>query len=399
MAVALLTPLKAAPAGGTGTLALVKAFDDLHLAPGKVKAQDQVVEFGNLHLVLGSGVISQVTANGAPVGLYFRGDGTLTYKPQGPAGGLPVADTLKEAFLLFAGGEVPVLQGSPAGEPVTRLDALMEGFDGESLPFAGHLAALAIANGPAAHVKAGFLRGKSGRFFYLKRQDGETLSRVENEGGTLKPVVSQSATPAYALREVDLALNVPMRAPAQITAVETVVPAWPGQRILEFRLRSGFWAGSFHSPNAVSWEGDSYFRPRDPWAMSSWDSPIKLEKVETLDGRALAFDHRRGRVLVAFPEPLPAGVPVKIRFRIEDGSTKLQYRAANWSLGAIPWFPQGDGPGQSFAVHCLLETADPVVGRAPGRVLRDESGGSGWILETWVEAAGSFTCQGFVHSR
>jgi hypothetical protein len=187
--------------------------------------------------------------------------------------------------------------------------------------------------------------------------------------------------PAFALSRVELDVKVHRTAPALVTALETVVPARAGASTLAFRLRSTF----------ARWGGDASAL----FAPSPVKVPVRLVSVERAEGGALAFDHRQDRLLVKFPRPLAAGVPVKLRFRIQDDSFRETGKGQAWTLGNAAWFPLGSPEDPGFQVHCRLEVEKPCTAVAPGRIVAEEETAGTRILVTESDRPMTFyPCQG-----
>jgi hypothetical protein len=387
---------------GASTLGEVQAFLSPTLDASAVEVSNQALDCGNLHLAMESGTVTRVLVAGQVVGLYFNGKGSLSYlskdpaeaevirynldrnggrKPVAGAGGLSIVDGLKEALLFYAGQALPAIQGSPAKAPGEDFNTQVDWFDADTRPFPGHLAALA-ANAPGKAMISGFIRGKEARYVFLRDEASErkeTLSLVQWREIPAVPylkVVPLSCTwlegsqkrppsPTFSVTQVDQDIKVHAKSSMELDVLETVVSHRPNLKVLDFQLRSNI----ISRPNSVNFE----------------KLPVRIQAVETEDGHPLAFDHRMGRLLVNFPQGLPADVPVKVRFKLGGLFLKEHLGSEIWDLGKEAWFPMATEGSRAFKARMRLQVDKPFFAICPGRVVRQEATAEANILETALD--------------
>jgi hypothetical protein len=162
----LLCNLAGIPAPAATFEQALGGHQDLKIAEEASAAHALHFRQGHLNLDLLSGSAAVVLAGGRPVGIYFRGEGRLSYasadqiewpvmffnlrKATGLSGKkagafLTVGDSFKDALILAAGRDLPKPDGAAAASPAESFARHREKFQRDASVPAGNDASIAVA--------------------------------------------------------------------------------------------------------------------------------------------------------------------------------------------------------------------------------------------------------------
>jgi hypothetical protein len=110
----------------------------------------------------------------------------------------------------------------------------------------------------------------------------------------------------------------------------------------------------------------------------------RVKSIRDSAGRALAFSHHNGDLVVVLAETAPADQPLKLRFHIEGDYLVHPGGDNYWMLGVSPWFPQPGLYGQYYTFHARVKVRKPYIAFAPGKTVARGSEGDYNTVETDV---------------
>jgi len=418
----LLTPrlLASGLPGAPPVTARAAAFDHPALDPQPVRVEGLSFTLGHLTLNLAHGRGSVVRVGGTPVGLFFCGEGSVSYLSTDPAehqvlkfnllrntsleakttpAGLRIEDTLKTVLIWFGGMPLPAFNGAPAEGLADEFKAQRAYFAIRDWAQVGNLMALRADNAPDRRVAVAEIEGRNHRGVFLyddaishkesycstnwrDTPGAPAITSVPLSESFLQGSRNNPLDPDFLLTAVDLDLEASKGSFVRMQVIETVVPIRPSLRTLRFDLNS----------NLFKWNGGGYLR-----------APIRVDSVTSESGEPIPFEHHQNCLLLTWPAPLEPSRPIKLRFGI-SGPFLLRHESDNyWELGVDHWFPQPDLAGQTYTVHCRMKVETPFIPVAPGRVIRQEATATHHLLETAIDrpvcffsvAAGKFQVQEF----
>ncbi len=170
--------------------------------------------------------------------------------------------------------------------------------------------------------------------------------------------------PRFLLTDVEIELSASAGNDVRIQAVETIVPQGASIRALRLDLN------------------DIWFAPSGS-ALSTRSERVR--SVTDGEGRALAFDHRRGEIVVALASAAEADKPVRLRFEIEGDFLVRPGGDNYWGMGVSSWFPQPYLAEQAFTFRATVRVPKPFVPIASGTTVRRVVEGNNNVLETRVD--------------
>ncbi len=386
-----------APAG-TALGDAIAAVESAQLAPRALSATGKTFQLGHLTLRLESGELDPVVgADGTALGFYFQGKGTYRYVVEDARERyvflrnlkrlapnlIPTEDRLEDRFeralVLSTDALLPreeIADGAAPSRGALQAFAEMgKRLQRTDLPFE-HLLGEARTSGDAfqyAEIEGAFAT-LGFRVDRLRTFD-EVVATYRNVSGVeprLSEVLAFQDTqdprdrPTLHLRRVELALRSSDRRSASVTARLEVEPAFPGQRILRFRLQN----------------------QRDP-RERLWTSPenaLHVRGVTDAGGRALPFSHRQDELLVELPEPAPAEgtLVLRVDYDGEFLTTLNRERGDQYvELCSFPWFPQPTGPdAPPFTYTLSVSMPKPFLPVASGTTTAFRETAEGFELES-----------------
>lgn len=399
--VALLSPVQAAP---QPTVAgLVEVFDNAKLAPDAAGISNLKITSGHLEITLESGKAALVTAGSDPIGIFFKGTGSLRYVTSDPVEfpitsfnvrkasnvkmvksgqDLTLTQNFEEMYFWTAGGPLPQLPaGGEASSSLSKSFAeLRQNFSRDQSAPGSHLFVLQRLSFPgSAVVRAEFGAGGNPLLYVHDPIEFQTEGLYSYQGSgssdsetkrfmypvTLSelPLGRDRKTPPGApfyLTHLDYTLTASDATDAELTVQETVMRQSEAQTALRFSL----------------WDKLYYKEGVAPRLMN-------LRSVKDSSGRELSFHHQNGELIVGVPGI--SGTELKLTFQI-DGNFLIRPGGDNfWQLGVAPWFPQPDLNGQFYTVHSLVKVKKPFIAFAPGKTIVRKEEGDYNVVENLIE--------------
>lgn len=380
---------------------VVAAYANAHLGDAKT-VSNVTITVGHGTYTLPSGTAAVVMAGGKPVGLFLAGNGMFRYETtnrdelaalryNAKHGGVkvdagPDKAVIQESFenALLLGSGLPELTGAAAAAPQAAFDANRKLFERSHL-FIGppdQLLAYHALDNPAARLVYGQISGAQAPFIHNyddAYENDETLRvllrrqvRTGRFGDTLHDALlskqaigrdNRDVPPRRALlTDVDVHLVGQMNEQGTLTVTETIVPQKRPMKALRFDLNKTIYLES-----------------------ESRDRHYNLQSVTDEQGRKLPFVHEYDELLVGFPEPLPVGKPVKLKFEIDGNFLYREDKTNYWELGIEPWFPWLRLHEQTFRFHSVVKVEKPFVVFASGKSLRRVEEGNYNVIETQLE--------------
>lgn len=389
--------------------ALAEQFDNPTLGPSAAVSSVTIKLSDRMSVTLASGNAAPVMAGKDQIGLFFTGNGSMTYRSDDKAEAVNVRFNAKKAsdfkvtegadanvvqsdfkqlYLRSAGIQLPALSGS--GESLTaQFNAFRDELKQRWTP-ATHLLIKQRIDNPAAPVAVAELVGpqnalyvldtieqRSEQLFALRREHRMAVRDLTGYWWPVEisdiPVGRQRRAftePLYLLTALDYTLIDKEKNNAELTVTETIMPRIAPQSVFRFDLHSTVFDsnGKSHSYN--------------------------VRGVTDGSGKELSFDHRNGSVIVGLPQKAGVNVPVKLTFNIDGDFLYPEGGYAAWQLGTEPWFPQPDLNGQYYTIHSVVKVKKPHVAFAPGVTVRNVEEGDYNVLETKLDKPVQF---GIVH--
>ena len=396
----IVAPAQAAPPTVAG---LVELFDNAQLAPNAANVSNLKITNGHLEIMLESGKAALVTAGSDPIGVFFKGNGSLKYVTPDPVEfpitsfnarkasnvkvtrtdqSLTMTQKFDEMFFWTSGGPLPQL---PAGNESSS--SLSKSFADHRLNFSrdqsapgSHLFVLQRLSFPGSPViRAEFGAGNDPLLYVYDpiESKAEGLYSYQGSGSLdsetkrfMYPIVlselplgrDRKTPPAapFFLTHLDFTLTASDGTDAELTVQETVMRQSEAQTALRFSL----------------WDKLYYKEGVAPRLMN-------LRSVKDSSGRELSFHHQNGDLIVGVPG-IP-GTELKVTFKI-DGNFLIRPGGDNfWQLGVAAWFPQPDFNGQFYTVHSLVKVKKPYIAFAPGKTIVRKEEGEYNVVENVLE--------------
>ncbi len=340
----------------------------------------------------GEAVGLQVEAK--PVGLYFQGKGVLEYTSDDPAELSILRTNLgslggRFSFTKHEGNQVRVefkrlaLFGLNAQLPALDERAPLDLSDGFNKLSArhnhtggltrGHAMLLAGRSGDAQPAVWAEMDGGDGPWTYqydpaYDRMERLCSFRANAEGIWPSDQVVISELPLgwswkdgqplpYTLTHARVNLETDDHRNVRVTVEEELAVREAGQASLRFHLLS------FEADRGVA---------------RKWN----VMSITDEQGRQLSHHHDHHQLLVCFPEPLPVGKKVRVRFELAGDVLVAPAGASYWKLGTGAWFPQPSLGGQYFTYECRMRVKKTYVPFSCGNIVSRREEGDYAVLET-----------------
>lgn len=401
LVIALLSPAQAAtPQTVAG---LVEVFDNAQLAPYAANISNLKITNDHLEITLESGKAALVTAGSDPIGVFFKGTGSVKYVTADPVEfpiasfnarkasnvkmvktgrSLTLTQNFEEMFFWTAGGPLPKLpSGGEASSSLSRSFAEhRQNFSRDQSSPGSHLFVLQRLSFPgSAVVRAEFGAGGNPLLYVHDPIEFQTEGLYSYQGSgssdsetkrfmypvTLSelPLGRDRKTPPGApfyLTHLDYTLTASDGTDAELTVQETIMRQSEAQTALRFSLWDRLYFKEGVAPRLMN-----------------------LRSVKDSSGRELSFHHQNGDLVVGVPG-IP-GTELKLTFKI-DGNFLIRPGGDNfWQLGVASWFPQPDLNGQFYTVHSLVKVKKPFIAFAPGKTIVRKEEGDYNVVENLIE--------------
>ncbi len=357
------------------------------------------------------------SADGKPVGLYFAGEGSLTWKGDDPAaapvfarnakhvGGVDVADgnvlraAFREATLVFTKTMAPDWPAPAAapGKPTAGFDEARKRSDQHRFP------AFELALPGAETSGARFFGAKLGPpgdvlHVFDDLFDGEeTLGVSDRPSGLPMGFPDWRFVRVIAHQPIGRGRRAPPKPAARLVHLDVDVregeTPW-GTLAVEETLEPT-------RPSAVlAFELDSDSLSQKAFKVRS----TRVTSVSVDGGAAVPFSYDRGLLTVYLPAPTTPGKRLKLRFEYEAPYFDRAGGDNYWELGlAAGWYPQplAVRTGAQHTFHAVVRTRKPFLAFASGDTVRRAEEGAFNLLETKLERpvpfvtilAGKYTVQ------
>jgi hypothetical protein len=381
---------------------LAEQFDAMKVGPS-VAVKGLTFESGHLKINFGDGSASPVMAGSDPVGLFFKGAGTVEYvsadaheaaimttnlkrstklKGEKSDQGIVVRDSFDEVFIWAAGRDVPALTGG-AGAPLdAAFSAHRDAFSRDKQEDGAFLFIKQKIDAPATPVVRAQFRGGTETLAYVYdplitrteklyslHKMRETAIREYQQalwpvmlseqliGHTRKDFVD----PAYLLFDLTYTLVASEKNDATLDVTETIIPRTRAQRVFRFNLYD-----TIYDPNRNA-------------------RHFNLRSVTDESGKELSFVHRNDELLVGLPAAAPENAAFKLRFDIAGDFLVRPSGDSYWELGTEPWFPQPELNGQYYTIHSTVKVKKPYIAFAPGQTVSRREEGDYNVIENKID--------------
>jgi len=378
----------------------VQSLANPNLDPAAKDVKDWTFTIGHGKYVL-TGKVATLKAGAKTCGLYFKGQGLLTYttvnrlefpntlynlkknsyeKPVVTADSVAFNVPFEEGILWFAAMSIPEPQGTATELPAKDFQVQMDYFqEMEDKPFLHSLALrhLKTTTTPYFH---GQLRAKTKPWTHtLDGLDSERVDALHFRSaawGFWRPWAQISRqpigwdyrnpkVPRFVLTHADIDVDATKGPAARIKVTETYLPLESGLTALDLDLDT--------REAGISATGSIKMQP------------VILHSVKDAKGNPLAFSHRNMGLLVMVPG-MQAQVPVTLTFEIGGEPLLVDERANYWLLGTWAWHPMpSDLAGQAYTTHATVRVPAPYVPIMGGNTIRRVKEGDTNILETKFE--------------
>ena len=344
------------------------------------------LEVGHIRVTLEKGVVAPVVGATEPIGFFFAGDGRWTYASDTPEEWPVMRHDADKATHWKARDEGKSLLISDAFGDLLWLAP------GEKVP-SGTAGAALPENAFRRHLER-FARRRTDsvaqRLAYRQRAAPQApFSWVELSGGKEDAIWYRDEAEAHAedliaLKKLEFdSANAPWEWAAETISDQPIGRAFrepPRPDVVLTRVEPEIEAAGEHAKIRVTetWEGAApepvsilhvNLRSR-VFANSALDiRKNALLKVETADGRAVDFDHRDGRLLLALPTPLAPGRTSTLRFEMEGDVLPPPSHDSYWILGFDDWFPNAGLNASAYTWRCAVRVKKPFVPVASGAVV------------------------------
>jgi hypothetical protein len=369
------------------------------------------IHISNLTIDLASGSAAPVLAGSDPIGIFFSGKGTYTYRSTDPLeasivvyeakrvgrdaradkDGVTVRGSFERLYLRGAAIELPKLAaGNPDPQLEQTFKAHLEHLAHALVKPDSHLLLRQRLDAPSSPVAVADFSGSDDdeyvldpiehhdeRLYALITRPSSVVMSADEWRNAIFPVQvagqpvgrprRKFVPPPFLLAGIDYTLIADDRDAAHLTITETIVPRSSPQSAFRFDLLSG-----------VFDERNNYRR-------------LQVASVTDEAGRKLPFHFDHDSILVSTPEKMPVNAPFAIRFEI---SGNFLYRLGNgnaWQLGTEAWFPQPELNGQFYTVHSVVKTKKPWLPFTPGETVARTEQGDYNVVESAIDKPVQFT--------
>lgn len=400
LSAALLSPAGAAT---QPTVAgLVEVFENAQLAPNAASVSNLKITRGHVEITLESGKAAPVIAGADPIGIFFKGNGSIKYVTSDPVE-FPITSfnarkasnvkmvksdkdmTLTQDFedmFFWTGGSIPELPaGTESSASLSKSFAEhRQNFSRDQSAPASHLFVLQRLSFPKSDVvRAEFGAGgdpllyvhdpietqSEGLYSYQRSGSSDSETKRFMYPVTLSelPIGRDRKTPArppFYLTHLDYTLVASDGNDAELTVQETILRQADAQGALRFSLWDKLYFKEGVAPRRMN-----------------------VKSVKDSSGRELSFHHQNGELVVG-----TAGIPwneLKLTFQL-DGNFLIRPGGDNfWQLGVASWFPQPDLNGQFYTVHSVVKVKKPFIAFAPGKTVERKEEGDYNVVENVIE--------------
>jgi hypothetical protein len=365
--------------------------NSLHLAGATSAVNGMTISSGHLTLQFASGSAARVLIGDRPVGMFFKGSGTLQYEAAEPTE-LPLV-----RFNNHANAHLTANIDGKHGllsEPIAEALVIKE--DG-ALPELAANAGTPLSDAFAEHEKL-FARAKDALPATSARTSAEisggpdNLVYVYDSVDTLEESLSVLRPPAYAQEDSRLAsMLFPVTISSQPIGHDRKVTPRPPFALTDLNytlIADGENANlevteTIYRPNTsraslrFDLQDEIYWKPNRP------TRKVNLRKVTDEQGRDLGFVRDRDSVIVDLSGV--AAQTLKLKFVI-DGDFLVREGGDNaWVLNG-DWVPLPPTlNGQAYTVHALVKVKKPFVPIVPGKTVKRAEEGDFNTVETSID--------------
>jgi Peptidase family M1 domain len=388
---------------------LAESFDNPTLGPSSAVSNATVKLSDRMTVTLAGGHAAPVLSGKDVIGLFFTGNGSLSYRADDKAEAVNVKFNAKKAsdFKLTEGADANVLQTdfkqfylraaniklpelTGTGEPLTQQFTDFRAELKQRNTPATHLLIKQRLDNPSASVAvAEFIGGQNALYvldtietrteylFALRRENRMSVRELAGYWWPVEisaiPVGRQRRAftePLYLLTDLDYTLVDKEKENVEMTVTETIMPRIAPQSVFRFDLYSNVF--------------DSNGKARH----------YNVRSVTDAAGKELSFDHKNDSIIVGLPNKAGVNQPFKLTFKYDGDFLFNQGAYLAWQLGTAPWFPQPDLNGQYYTIHSTVKVKKPNVAFAPGTTIRKVDEGDYTVYETRIDKPVQF---GVVH--
>lgn len=380
---------------------LVEAYD--HPTLGKSSpVSGATFTSGNLAITFSSGSAAPVMAGSEPIGVFFKGSGSLEYRSPDPAeaavlqtnikttdlkaekdgNAMVIRDTFTEVYLLVAGRPGLTLSGDGGTDLAAAFaehrDTIQRDMSGPG-SFVFVKQKLDAPKTPL--VRAQFRGGKEILVYvydgvlaeteklYSLHKTRQTSIREYSRAHfpTILSEVPLGRTrkdfqePPFLLYDITYTLTAETEGNAALDMNETIIPRKSAQKVYRFNLH------------------DTVYTDRGR------ERKYNVRKITDKNGKELQFVHREGELIVGTPAAMPENEAFTMRFQIDGDFLMRPSGDSFWVLGVEPWFPQPELNGQFYTVHSTVRVKKPYVPFAPGTTVRRVEEGEYNVVENKID--------------
>jgi hypothetical protein len=400
ISLAVLLLATSAAAADAPVAALAEAYDNPTVGASAPVSNLTINLSKRMKVTLVSGNAAPVMGGSDQIGLFFAGNGTVTYLADDPdervnvrfnakkasdykvteaANAITLQSDFRHIYIRAAGIELPKLTGSGGA-----LDAEFKAFRENVKVWSDtttHGLIQQKLDAPTLAMGSALFDGSQTGLWYLDGMDSrsEALLALRKMRGTGVRELSGYMTgstiseapvgrnrrdfvePRFLLTDLDYTLVHDQKEHGILDVTETLMPRTGTQSV--FRL------------DLYSMTFDSNMKPR----------AFNVRSVTDAAGNALSFDHRNNSILVGLPKKAAQNQPIKVNFRIDGDFLIFENANSAWQLGTEPWFPLPDLNGQYYTVHSVVKVKKPFVAFAPGTTIRSAVEGDYNVIETRID--------------
>ncbi|HEY3056516.1 MAG TPA: M1 family aminopeptidase [Thermoanaerobaculia bacterium] len=380
----------------------VTGAKNLQLAADVSPISGMTISVGHMTFKLASGSAARVLAAGEPVGIFFKGSGSLEYETaettelpavkfnvhaeshlNNSSGGRAVlGEPFGELLFVKAGGALPELTGTGGASLAEAFTAHRALFARAKSSALAHGLALQKFGVPAAMFADAEVSGGGDNLAY--RYDA--VDTREESLILLRPYAYPQMDKRLADRLYPLAISsqpighdrkVTAKPLVGLTDVDYLLVADGDNARLEV-TETLFRANPVQNAIRLDMEDELFVKVSRPMRT------FNVRSVTDAAGRALPFDHTNTSLIVSL-DGVPGQV-FKLKFII-DGDFLVREGGDNaWQLGTWAWFPQPESfAAQAYTVHSLVKVKKPFVPFAPGKTIARREEGDFNVVETSID--------------
>jgi len=383
---------------------LAAAYANPTLGPAtQIKATS--IHISNLTIELASGTAAPVLAGGEPIGIFFRGKGTYTYRATDPLeasivpyegkragrdvraekGSVSVKASFDRLYIRGAGIDLPKLGAGSADPELSEVfKSHLEHFSHARVTPDSHLLLRQRLDAPTAAVAIADFAGsdedeyvldsiehRDERLYALLTRPSSIVSTVDELRDAIFPVQiagqpvgrqrGKFVSPPFLLVGVDYTLIADEHDAARLTVTETIVPRTAAQSAFRFDLLGGMFD-----------ERGNYRR-------------LLLTSVSDDAGKKLPFHFAHDSLLVGTSDKIAPNTPFVLRFEITGNFLARLGNGNAWLLGTEPWFPQPELNGQFYTLHSVVKCKKPWLPITPGDTVARGQEGDYNVVETSID--------------